>query len=107
MTAAARVLGWALVGLYDETLLMLRATLAWFLVSLPLGAPALLVLIALLPSGLGQTDAGAAALPLVPYLIAGLLLLLVPNPASLGLYRLAATMQRRESPPWGQFWEGT
>jgi uncharacterized membrane protein YesL len=40
-------------------------------------------------------------------MIVALLQLLVPNPASLGLYRMAAIMQRRDSPPWREFWEAT
>ena len=37
----------------------------------------------------------------------GLLLLLIPNPASLGVYRVAAIIDGRESPPWSEFWETT
>ena len=40
-------------------------------------------------------------------MITGSLLLLIPNPASLGVCRLAAVMQRKESPAWRMFWEAT
>src|SRR5919201_4976852 len=103
MLAAAKVLLWALVGLYDETLLLLKANVVWFIASLPLGVPLLLILVALLPTD-GQVGSGGMLLPLM---ITALLLLLIPNPASLGLYRLAAVMQRKESPPWDVFWHAT
>jgi uncharacterized membrane protein YesL len=100
MLAAAKVLLWALVGLYDETLLLLKANVVWFIASLPLGVPLLLILVALMPTD-GQVGSGGVLLPLM---ITALLLLLIPNPASLGLYRLAAVMQRKETPPWGVYW---
>src|SRR5436190_20656098 len=105
MVAAAKVLWWALVGLYDETFLLLKVNVVWFLIGLLLGLPVLLMLSALLP--LAEDETAAASLPLLPLLVTGLLILLVPNPASLGLYQVAAIIQRKESPPFGAFWRGT
>jgi uncharacterized membrane protein YesL len=102
MIAAASVLRWAVAGLYDESVLFLKVNLAWFLLSLPLGSPLLLLLAGFLPAGEdGRSDW------VLPGLLIGLLLLLVPNPASLGVYRVAAIMDRRESPPWTEFWQAT
>jgi uncharacterized membrane protein YesL len=100
MLAAAKVLLWAVIGLYDETLLLLKANVVWFIASLPLGVPLLLILVGLTPTD-RQVGSGGLLLPLM---VTGLLLLLIPNPASLGVYQLAAVMQRKESPPWHVFW---
>lgn len=98
-----KVLWWALVGLYDEALMLLRGNLTWFLVTLVLGLPLLLVLPAAMPAGTTAPEAGGYLLPIT---VAGLLLLLVPNPASLGLHGLAARMHRKEAPHWSDFWQG-
>lgn len=102
MIAAASVLRWAVVGLYDESVLFLKVDAVWFLLSLPLGLPILLLLVGMLPVGPdGRGDW------LIPGLLTGLTLLLVPNPASLGVYRVAAIVDRQESPPWREFWQVT
>jgi uncharacterized membrane protein YesL len=104
MIAGAKVVWWAVRGIWDETLTLLKANLVWFLLSLPLGLPVLAALASLMPSTPGDEYSTGLASPL---LLTGLLLVLIPNPASLGLCRLAAIMQRRDSPPWQQFWEST
>jgi uncharacterized membrane protein YesL len=101
--AVGKILLWALIGLYDEALLLLRANLVWFLVTAILGLPVLLTLIAAMPPGTLEPDAGGFLLPTT---LAAFLLLLVPNPASLGIHRLAARMHRKEAPPWSEFWSG-
>jgi hypothetical protein len=104
MLAAAKVLRWALVGLYDETTLLFKANLVWFLLTLPLGLPLVAGVLILVPYDSGEGEPAGVVLAM---LVSGLLLLLIPNPASLGVYRLAATIQGKESPPWRQFWEAT
>src|SRR3712207_731742 len=108
MTAAAKVLAWAAVGLYDEALLLLKANVVWFLISLPLSIPVVgLVLWGLesVAPALVSNEELSPGWPL-PLMASALLLPLIPNPASLGRYRVAAVMQRRESPPSHQFWDG-
>jgi uncharacterized membrane protein YesL len=100
MTSAARILWRSLVGLYDETFLLLRANLAWFALSLPFALPVLVIMLGFVPPPRG--DESALDWPL-PIAATGFLMLIVPTPASLGLYRLAAVMERRESPPWSDF----
>ena len=100
--AVGKILWWALVGLYDEALMLLRGNLVWFFVTALLGLPVLLVLIAAMPSDATAPEAGGFLLPVT---LGCLLLLLVPNPASLGMYALAARMQRKESPLWSDFWQ--
>lgn len=102
MIAAAGVLRWAIVGLYDEPLLLLKANLLWFLLSLPLGLPLLLLLLGLFPA----VSPEAPPDWLLPGMLSGLLLLVVPHPASLGMCSLAATMTGRDSPPLADFLTG-
>jgi hypothetical protein len=104
MLAAAKVLRWALVGLYDETTLLFKANLVWFLLTLPLGLPLVLAVLLLMPHGSGEGEPVGFVLAM---LVSGLLLLIIPNPASLGVYRLAATIQGKESPPLRQFLDAT
>ena len=101
--AVGKILRWALIGLYDEALLLLRANLVWFLVTALLGLPVLLALIAAMPPATTEPDAGGFLLPTT---LAAFLLLLVPNPATLGIHHLAARMHRKEAPPWSEFWNG-
>lgn len=104
MVAAGKVLLWSMMGLYDETLLLVKANVVWFVLSLPLGLPLLVLLAGVVPATEAEEPSVGWALP---FMATGLVMLLVPNPASLGLHRLAATMQRKESPPWRQFWDAT
>jgi uncharacterized membrane protein YesL len=104
MIAGGKVVGWALFGLYDETFLLLKANLAWFLLSAPLALPVLLLLSGLLPANGPEEYAPGMA---TAAMLSGFLLLIVPTPASLGLCGLAAVMTRKESPPLSLFWQTT
>lgn len=101
MLAAARVLRWTAIGLWDESLLLLKANVVWFLATLPLALPILLAGAVLLPlAGVEEQGAGPALLLMLTTFLA----LLVPNPASLGIYRLAAVLRRKDTPPFREFW---
>ncbi|MCC7104139.1 MAG: hypothetical protein IT307_03275 [Chloroflexi bacterium] len=96
MLGPARALWWAIVGLHDEIFLLLRANLIWFVTVLP---------VALLLSGtplvsIASRETAVSTIP--PLFVTGFLLLVVPGPATLGLCSLAATMTRRDSPPFSQ-----
>ena len=54
MVAAGRVIWWSMVAIYDETLLLLRSNIVWFLLSLPLAIPLLLATIVLVPPTPGE-----------------------------------------------------
>jgi uncharacterized membrane protein YesL len=103
MIAAGKVLLWSVKRIYDEMLLLLKANLVWLLVSAVLGCPLTLILVAALPPM--TTETGSPDL-IVPLTLAGFLLLIVPNPASIGLHRVAARMILKDSPPWSEFWGG-
>lgn len=83
-------------------LTLLKANLAWFLLTLPLALPLLLLLAGLLPAS-GPDEQPNVLLPL---LLTGLLALLLPNPASLGLHTIASVMSRRDAPTWAQLVTG-
>jgi uncharacterized membrane protein YesL len=103
MFSAGKVVWWAMKGLYEEMMLLLRANLVWFLLSALLGLPIFLALLVFLPDVLTSPEAGGLLLPMT---LAGFVLLVVPNPASLGLHCLAVRMHRKDSPPWSDFWDG-
>jgi uncharacterized membrane protein YesL len=100
--SAARVLWEALIGVYDEAFLLLRANLPWLLFSLPFALLPMLCAMIVAPPGEGEYGTGAPA----QLMLTGLILLLVPNPASLGMYRLAAIWQRKNVPPFSAFLAG-
>lgn len=102
MLAAARVLRWTAVGLWDESLLLLKANVVWFLATLPFALPVLLLsaLLLLLLGGAEEQGVGLG----FPLMLTSFLALLIPNPASLGIYRLAAVLRRKDTPPFREFW---
>ncbi len=99
MVTAGRVIWRALVHLYDESLLMIRANVVWFVGSIPLF---LLVLVAswlfVLPM---ESEEGPVIWPLM---LAAYLLLVIPNPLSLGTYALGAEIVTGDTPEFRTFW---
>lgn len=99
MIAALRVLWRALVHLYDESLLMIRANIVWFVGSLPLFLVVLVVTWLFTPAT--DPEAGPQVWPI---LLAGLVLLVVPTPFAFGIYALAAEIVGGETPDFAVFW---
>ncbi len=102
MFAAGSVLRWVCVSIWSETLILLKANLAGFVLTLPLTVPLLLLLAGLMPPP-GPDEQPGLVLPLI---LTGLLALLLPNPAAVGLHTVAAVMLRHDSPTWEQFLAG-
>ena len=99
MIAALRVLWHALVHLYDESLLLIRANVVWFIGSVPL------FLLVLAVSWLFVTPTEPDAGPLVwPLLLASFVLVALPSPFAVGVYALAADIVVGETPEFRQFW---
>jgi uncharacterized membrane protein YesL len=99
MIAALRVLWHALVHLYDESLLLIRANVVWFIGSVPLFLLVLAVSWLFVPPT--EPDAG----PLVwPLLLASFMLVALPSPFAVGVYALAADIVVGETPEFRQFW---
>ena len=97
MLDALRVLWAALVGLYDEALVLVRGNLLWFVLSIPLYAVTVALLIPISAVGFG---AERAAAPLWPFVVAGLLLVVLPSPGLTGLGAMAEVIVRGDSPPF-------
>lgn len=99
MLSAFRVLWRALVHFYDESLLLIRANVVWFVGSVPLFLLVLAICWLFVPT----TDPESG--PIVwPLWLAGLILLSVPSPFAIGIYALAAEIVRGETPEFGVYW---
>jgi hypothetical protein len=98
MLAAVRVLWRSLVHLYDESLLMIRANLVWFVGSIPLFALVLGVTWFFVPP---DPEAGPVMWPL---LLGAFVMLVVPGPLSAGVYALTSEIVTGETPDFGLFW---
>ncbi len=94
--SALRVLWAAFVGLYDETIALVGANLAWLLVGVPPVVLLALLLVAFLPAE-GEPTIG-------PLLVAALLLVFLPTPGSVALGDLARVTASREAPTLALFW---
>jgi uncharacterized membrane protein YesL len=106
MLAAGSVLRWVCVSLWNETFILLKANLVWFLITLPLALPLAFPLSVVLGTLLPPPSAEEQIDLALPLMLTGFLVLLIPNPASLGLHAIAAVMTRRDSPNWSQFTAG-
>ena len=101
MAGSLGVLWRALLHLYEESFLLIRANVLWFLGSAPLLFAVLAVTWLFVPPA--EPDAP----PLVwPLLLASLVVLVVPGPFSVGLYALAADIVSGEAPGLAVFWSG-
>lgn len=100
MLTALAVLRAALTGLYDESLLLLRANLLWLLVNLPL-----LILGAVAVAPWWVPSAPGATIDAAPLLLLLVLFHLLPSPGQMGMSGLALVIARRDSPALAVFWE--
>jgi len=99
MLAALRVLWRALVHFYDESLLLIRANVVWFVGSIPL------FLVVMAAAWVFVPPVDPESPPVVwPLMLAGFVLLAVPSPLAVGVYALAREIVRGETPEFGLFW---
>ncbi|MGE3271486.1 MAG: hypothetical protein AB7P40_22240 [Chloroflexota bacterium] len=112
MLTGFRVLWRALIHFWDESLLMIRANVMWFVASIPL------YLLTVAVTGLALSLAGAwAAVPAdavdglpadqgssLPWLVAAFVLVIMPQPISAGAYAIANFVVSEETPEFGLFW---
>jgi hypothetical protein len=113
MLTGFRVLWRALVHFWDESLLMIRANVTWFVASLPLYLLTVLatgLLLAFLQAFLPAAPPDAAEAlaesegSALPWLLAALILVLVPQPVSAGIYAIANFVTNEETPEFSLFW---
>jgi uncharacterized membrane protein YesL len=90
----------AVVHLYDESLLMIRANVVWFVGSIPL------FLVVLAATWLFVPPTGPEEGPLVwPLVLAAFLLLVIPSPFGVGLYALDAEIVTGDTPDFAVYWK--
>lgn len=99
MLSGFGVLWRAVIFVWEESLLLIRANLTWFIGSVPL-----FVLVAFVASLLlAAPDAEELPLALSGF-IAGFVLLVVPSPFSLGVYAITGQLVYGETPEFAVFW---
>ncbi len=99
MVTAGRVLWRSLVHLWDESLLIIKANIVWFIGSIPFFLLVLVGSWAFVPPL--ESDEGPVLWPL---LLGAFVTLVVPNPFSLGIYALCAEIVTGETPEFRTFW---
>ncbi len=99
MLSGFGVLWRAVVFIWEESLLLMRANLTWFVGSVPL-----FILVAFVASLLlAAPDAEELPLALAGF-IAGFVLLVVPSPFAVGVYAITGQLVYGETPEFGVFW---
>jgi hypothetical protein len=113
MLTGFRVLWRALIHFWDESLLMIRANVTWFVVSLPLYLLTVLatgLLLAFLQAFLPAAPVESAEAlaegegSAIPWLLAALVLVLIPQPISAGVYAITNFVTNEETPEFSLFW---
>ena len=101
MVAGAAVLWRALVYFWDESLLLIRANVTWFVGSLPL----YLVTVGVCTLFISPVEADVDAPTMWPWLVSAFVLLLVPSPMSAGVYAICMPIVHGETPEFAVFWQ--
>jgi len=99
MLAGFRVLWRALIHFWDDSLLMIRANVTWFVVSLPLYLLTVLVCAFFIPAV--DPEAGEN---IWPWVMSALVLVTIPSPTSAGVYAIANHIVNEETPEFSIFW---
>ena len=99
MLSGFGVLWRAIIFIWEESLLLIRANVTWFVGSLPLFLLVAFVASLLLVS----PDVEEVPLALAGF-IAGLVVLVVPSPFAVGVYAITGQLVYGETPEFGVFW---
>ncbi|HUR06440.1 MAG TPA: hypothetical protein VM347_28090, partial [Nonomuraea sp.] len=100
MLTGFRVLWRAVVHFWDESLLLMRANVTWFVASLPLYLLTVLVCGIFMP----PVDADGEG-SFLPWAAAAFLAVVIPQPVSAGVYAIANFVVHEETPEFGVFWQ--
>jgi hypothetical protein len=101
MLTGFRVLWRGLVHFWDESLLMMRANVTWFVVSLPLYLLTVLVCGFFLPPVDAESEGS-----FWPWVMSAFVMVMIPQPASAGVYTIANFVVNEETPDFSIFWRG-
>lgn len=99
MLTGFRVLWRGLVHFWDESLLMIRTNLTWFVVSLPLYLLTVLACGFFIPPVDPETGEN-----IWPWVMAAFMLVTIPHPVSAGVYAIANHVVNEETPEFSLFW---
>ena len=100
MLTGFRVLWRAIVHFWDESLLMMRANVTWFVASLPL------YLLTVLACGVFMPPVNADGEgSFLPWAAAAFLMVVIPQPISTGVYTIANFVVHEETPEFPVFWQ--
>jgi hypothetical protein len=100
MLTGFRVLWRALVHFWDESLLMMRTNVYWFVGSLPLFLLTVLICSFFLP----PIDAEGEG-SFLPWVVAAFVVVVIPQPISAGVYAIANFVANDETPEFAIFWQ--
>ena len=99
MLTGFRVLWRGLIHFWDESLLMLRVNLTWFVVSIPLYLLTVFVCGIFIPPI--DPEAGEN---IWPWVMGAFVLVMIPGPTSAGVYAIANHVANEETPDFSLFW---
>jgi uncharacterized membrane protein YesL len=98
MLTGFRVLWRALIHFWDESLLMIRVNVTWFVISLPL------YLLTVLVCGLFIPPLEEAGENIWPWVMSAFILVTIPTPTAAGVYAIANHIVNEETPEFSLFW---
>ena len=101
MLTGFRVLWRGLIHFWDESLLMLRTNLTWFVVSLPLYLLTVFVCGIFIPPL--DPESGEN---IWPWVMGAFVLVMIPGPTSAGVYAIANHVANDDTPDFSLFWRG-
>jgi uncharacterized membrane protein YesL len=99
MLTGFRVLWRALIHFWDESMLMIRANVTWFVASLPLYLLTVLVCGFFIPSVNPESGEN-----IWPWVMAAFILVTIPSPTSAGVHAIANYVVNEETPDFSLFW---
>ena len=102
MLTGFRVLWRGLIHFWDESLLMIRVNLTWFVISLPLYLLTVFVCGIFLPPIESETGEN-----FLPWVLGAFVLVAIPGPTTAGVYAIANHVVNEETPEFALFWQAT
>ena len=108
MISGGAVLWRAMVHFWDESLLLIRANVMWFILIIPLYLVTVMAIVTV--TGVAQWLMGSALDPeaepsSVPWILAALMLVVLPTPPAAGVYTIAMYIVNGETPDFAVFWQ--
>ncbi len=108
MISGGAVLWRAMVHFWDESLLMIRANVMWFLAIIPLYLVTVVAIVS--TTAIAQWFMGSAIDPeaepsSLPWILAAFMLIVLPSPPAAGVYTIAMYIVNGETPEFSVFWQ--